>query len=345
MPNAQASCAQSSAPFCRPGYCSGPECARESHEHNPSLGGTPHGHGTRFAGSESRRQLSITACHPEDVFTPADLTDDQKLIGQTAEEFVAKEVMPVFPSSSCTRQSDGRDLKKAGEIGLLGGAIPESYGGAGLDKVSATVLAEKVSGYASFAVSHGGHAGIGTIPIVYFGTEEQKKEISAQDRHRRTALVLLPLRAASRFGRSRRAHPRSSLARRQELHSERPEDVDHQRRLRRRLHRLRQNRRREILVLHRREGLPGLLRRRRRKKDGHQGQLDRADLFRKLPGPERKSVTRSRPRPHRRFQYAQRRPLFAWAPIASAERKKFSRPPRNIPRNAPRSASSCASSA
>src|SRR5215469_2769693 len=67
-------------------------------------------------------------------------------------------------------------LKKAGGLGLLGGAIPEQYGGAGLDKVSATVLAEKLAGYASFAVSHGGHAGIGTIPIVYFGTEEQKRK-------------------------------------------------------------------------------------------------------------------------------------------------------------------------
>src|SRR5208282_5789689 len=67
-------------------------------------------------------------------------------------------------------------LKKAGELGLLGGAIPEAYGGAGLDKVSATILAEKLAAYGSFAVSHGGHAGIGTIPIVYFGTEDQKKK-------------------------------------------------------------------------------------------------------------------------------------------------------------------------
>jgi len=67
-------------------------------------------------------------------------------------------------------------LKKAGEIGLLGAAIPEEYSGSGLDKISATVLAEKLAGYASFAVSHGGHSGIGTIPIVYFGTEEQKKK-------------------------------------------------------------------------------------------------------------------------------------------------------------------------
>ncbi len=119
----------------------------------------------------------ITPCQPEDVFTPADLTDDQRLIGQTAEEFVAKEVMPVVPELELHKDNlMAGILKKAGEIGLLGGAIPEAYGGAGLDKISATVLAEKVSGYASFAVSHGGHAGIGTIPLVYFGTEEQKKK-------------------------------------------------------------------------------------------------------------------------------------------------------------------------
>src|SRR5271155_200993 len=119
----------------------------------------------------------ITPCTPDDVFTPADLADDQRLIGQTAEEFVTKEVMPVVPELEAHKDNlMAGILKKAGELGLLGGAIPESYGGAGLDKVSATVLAEKLAGYASFAVSHGGHAGIGTIPIVYFGTEEQKKK-------------------------------------------------------------------------------------------------------------------------------------------------------------------------
>jgi len=119
----------------------------------------------------------IAPCTPEDVFTPADLSDDQRLIGQTAEEFVQKEVAPLIPELEAHKEGlMAQQLKKAGEIGLLGGAIPEEYGGAGLDKVSATVLAEKLAGYASFAVSHGGHAGIGTIPIVYFGTAQQKKK-------------------------------------------------------------------------------------------------------------------------------------------------------------------------
>src|SRR5580692_671908 len=119
----------------------------------------------------------ITSSRPEDIFSPADLSDDQRLVGQTAEEFVQKEVVPEIPALEQHKEGlMAQMLKKAGEIGLLGGAIPEAYGGSGLDKVSATVLAEKLSAYASFAVSHGGHAGIGTIPIVYFGTEAQKQK-------------------------------------------------------------------------------------------------------------------------------------------------------------------------
>jgi hypothetical protein len=120
----------------------------------------------------------ITPCRPEDVFTPADFSDDQRLIGQTAEEFVQKEVVPAIPELEAHKDEHlmAQMLKKAGEIGLLGGGIPEAYGGSGLDKISAAVLAEKLAGYGSFAVSHGGHAGIGTVPIVYFGTEEQKKK-------------------------------------------------------------------------------------------------------------------------------------------------------------------------
>jgi alkylation response protein AidB-like acyl-CoA dehydrogenase len=122
-------------------------------------------------------EFLLESCGPDQVFTPAQLTDDQKLIGQTAEEFVENEVLPVV--GDLEQHKEGlmpQLLKKAGEIGLLGGGIPEEYGGSGLDKISSTLLSEKVSGYASFAVTHGGHVGIGTLPIVYFGTEEQKRK-------------------------------------------------------------------------------------------------------------------------------------------------------------------------
>jgi len=114
---------------------------------------------------------------PEDVFTPADLTDDQKLIGQTAEEFVLKEVLPLAKDLENKKPGLMAQLvKKGGELGLMGGGVPEAYGGAGLDKIATTVLTEKLSIYGGFAVTHGAHAGIGTLPIVYFGTEEQKKK-------------------------------------------------------------------------------------------------------------------------------------------------------------------------
>ncbi|MFZ0336103.1 MAG: acyl-CoA dehydrogenase family protein, partial [Candidatus Acidiferrales bacterium] len=119
----------------------------------------------------------ISSCTPEEVFTPGDITGDQKLIGQTAEEFVTKEVLPLV--TELEQHKEGlmaQVVKKAGELGLLAGGIPEEYGGAGLDKVSATLLSEKLAAYASFAVTHGGHSGIGTVPIVYFGTEQQKKK-------------------------------------------------------------------------------------------------------------------------------------------------------------------------
>src|SRR5271154_1621420 len=81
---------------------------------------------------------------PQDVFTPADLTDDQKLIGQTAEEFVIKEVFPHIKDLEEKKPGLMAELtRKAAELGLMSGATPEEYGGAGLDKIATTVLTEK----------------------------------------------------------------------------------------------------------------------------------------------------------------------------------------------------------
>jgi alkylation response protein AidB-like acyl-CoA dehydrogenase len=124
----------------------------------------------------------ISATAPDEVFTPADLNDDQRLIGRTAEEFIVNEVVPQIPELEKHKEGPHREnlmrdlIKKAGEIGLLGAGIPEEYGGSALDKVSAAVLSEKMGIYASFGVAFGAQTGIGTIPIVYFGTEAQKKK-------------------------------------------------------------------------------------------------------------------------------------------------------------------------
>ena len=119
----------------------------------------------------------LESAAPADIFTPADLSDDQKLIGQTAEEFVMKEVLPLAKDLENKKPGLMAELvRKAAELGLMSGGTPEEYGGAGLDKIATTVLTEKISIYGGFAVTHGAHAGIGTLPIVYFGTEEQKKK-------------------------------------------------------------------------------------------------------------------------------------------------------------------------
>ena len=114
---------------------------------------------------------------PGEVFTPEDFTEQHRLIGQTAEEFAVKEILPNAEKIEHKDFSITRDLlKKAGELGLSSVEIPEAYGGLEMDKVTAAVIADHIAKYAGFATTWGGHTGIGTLPIVYFGTEEQKKK-------------------------------------------------------------------------------------------------------------------------------------------------------------------------
>ena len=114
---------------------------------------------------------------PEEVFTPEDFSEQHQLIGQTAEEFAINEIVPNIDKIEHKDFSVTRDLlRKAGELGLSSVEIPEAYGGLEMDKVTAAVIADHIAKYAGFATTWGGHTGIGTLPIVYFGTEEQKKK-------------------------------------------------------------------------------------------------------------------------------------------------------------------------
>ena len=113
----------------------------------------------------------------EEVFTPEDFSEEQRMIGDTAAEFMEKEMVPRIPEILALKYETTRSLlRKAGELGLLGVEIPEEYGGLGLDKVSGCLVSEKSARDGSFAVAFMGHTGIGTLPIVYFGTEAQKKK-------------------------------------------------------------------------------------------------------------------------------------------------------------------------
>lgn len=119
----------------------------------------------------------INASTPEGTFTPEDFSEEQKLIEQTCSDFLDKEVLPKI--IAIDNQEEGLMstlLDKAGELGLLGAAFPEQYGGLGEDFVTATLINESLGGGHSFAVAMAAHNGIGSLPILYFGTEEQKQK-------------------------------------------------------------------------------------------------------------------------------------------------------------------------
>jgi alkylation response protein AidB-like acyl-CoA dehydrogenase len=114
---------------------------------------------------------------PEDVFTPEDLSEEHRAVGRTADEFWAADVAPYL--DAIQRQEPGVALgvlRKSAELGLTSIEVPEEFGGMGLDLASAMVAAEHLSGDASYAAWHGAHSGIGTLPLVFFGTEEQKRK-------------------------------------------------------------------------------------------------------------------------------------------------------------------------
>ncbi|MFD1927525.1 acyl-CoA dehydrogenase family protein [Sporosarcina siberiensis] len=111
------------------------------------------------------------------VFTPEDFTDEQKMIAKTTEDYVKNEVLPVVEKlENHEFDNSVRLLKSAGNLGLLGADVPEEYGGLGLDKISSALIAEKMSVSGGFSITHGAHVGIGTLPIVLFGNEDQKKK-------------------------------------------------------------------------------------------------------------------------------------------------------------------------
>ncbi|SFI60132.1 acyl-CoA dehydrogenase family protein [Thermoflavimicrobium dichotomicum] len=114
---------------------------------------------------------------PSGVFTPEDFTEEQKMIAKTTEEFIKNQVWPVLEKIEQHEfEHTVKLLKEAGELGLLGADVPEKYEGLGLDKISSSLITEKMSLGRSFGLSHGAHVGIGTLPIVFFGNEEQKKK-------------------------------------------------------------------------------------------------------------------------------------------------------------------------
>jgi len=117
----------------------------------------------------------------EAVFTPERMTDEHRLIGQTAQQFVDNEVLPVLDRLEQKDWALNRDLvKRSAVLGLLGVDVPETYGGVGLDKVSSLVVSERMARSASFGATWGATANLTVIPIFLFGTEAQKRKYLPQ---------------------------------------------------------------------------------------------------------------------------------------------------------------------
>jgi alkylation response protein AidB-like acyl-CoA dehydrogenase len=122
-------------------------------------------------------EFLITDPTPAEVFTPEDFTDEHRMIGETCKQYIDNEVRPNLPALEGHAWEVARDLlKKAGELGLLGANIPEEYGGMELDQTSGVVIAEMVGRGSGFGSTYGAQTSIGLLPILYWGSEELKKE-------------------------------------------------------------------------------------------------------------------------------------------------------------------------
>jgi alkylation response protein AidB-like acyl-CoA dehydrogenase len=113
---------------------------------------------------------------PEEIFSPEDFTEEHRAIARTTEEFWNKEVAPNV--DAIQHQEPGLAisiLRKSGQLGLTGVILPEKFGGMEMDLTSAMIVAEGVSKDGSYSSWHGAHTGIGTLPLLLFGTEEQKQ--------------------------------------------------------------------------------------------------------------------------------------------------------------------------
>ncbi|GAB3053248.1 acyl-CoA dehydrogenase family protein [Virgibacillus ainsalahensis] len=112
----------------------------------------------------------------DDIFTKEDFTDEHQMMADTAASFVDQDLLPVLPEIENQDFDKVKSMiRKSGEIGLLGIDIPEAYGGMELDKVSSIIITEQIAKGRSFSITYSGQVGIGSLPIVYYGSDDQKK--------------------------------------------------------------------------------------------------------------------------------------------------------------------------
>ncbi len=123
-------------------------------------------------------QFLVTETKAEDIFTPEDFSEEQLMMRDSVKEFIDREI---WPNKDRFEKKDyaftEESMRKAGELGFLGVAVPEEYGGLGMGFVSTMLVCDYISGATgSFSTAFGAHTGIGTMPITLYGTEEQKQK-------------------------------------------------------------------------------------------------------------------------------------------------------------------------
>jgi len=123
-------------------------------------------------------EFLLAETDPQDVFTPEDFDENQRMFSTTVDGFVDQVIIPVQDDLEYKGNTGlGKELLlKAAEMGLLMVDIPEAFGGMGSNKATIMLVSERMAAAGSFAVTHGAQSGIGTLPIVYFGTDEQKQK-------------------------------------------------------------------------------------------------------------------------------------------------------------------------
>ena len=114
----------------------------------------------------------------EDIFIPEEFSEEQRMMAQACQDFIDVEIMPFAEEIDSMKDPElvPRILRKAGEMGLLGISVPEQYGGLGMSFNTSMLIADIIGSAGSFSTTYGAHTGIGTLPILYYGTEEQKEK-------------------------------------------------------------------------------------------------------------------------------------------------------------------------
>jgi alkylation response protein AidB-like acyl-CoA dehydrogenase len=114
----------------------------------------------------------------QDIFIPEEFSEEQKMMAQACQEFIDTEITPNIEAIDSMKNPDlvPSIFKKAGELGLLGVAVPEEYGGLGMSFNTSMLIADIIGAAGSFSTTYGAHTGIGTLPILYYGTEDQKQK-------------------------------------------------------------------------------------------------------------------------------------------------------------------------